>query len=179
MIYSSKKVYTEQPPIQCFMFQALIDVEELDPITEETKTTPQHTDQITYFGKYNDLEYWGVPDNLTLSMSSQPEQAEVTAISEPDPELLEWLTSQSGYAKYLQICNYLDNVHANSRTEEEEKATVYQQINDLATVLAQLLEQTPITTEEGNKGFNSAFNTIKKLKAQSDSINQKFKDVGL
>lgn len=179
MIYSSKKIYTEQPPIQCFMFQALIDVEELDPITEETKTTPQHTDQITYFGKYNDLEYWGVPDNLTLSMGSQPEQAEVTAISEPDPELLEWLTSQSGYAKYLQICNYSDNVHANSRIEEEEKATLYQQINDVASVLAQILEQMPINIAEHNESFNSALSTVKKLKAQSDSMNQKFKDVGL
>lgn len=180
MIYSSRKVYTDTPPIQCYSFQSIIEKQEINPETELVETkTERALEQITYFGKFNDLEYWGVPDSITLSMSSQPEQAEVTAIPEPDAELLEWLTSQSGYAKYLQLCNYSDSIQANSRTEQEEKATLYQQINDIASVLVQILEQTPLNIAEQNENFNSALSTVKKLKAQSDSMNQKFKDVGL
>ena len=180
MIYSSKRVYTDTPPIQCYGFQSIIEKQEINPETELVETkTESVPEQITYFGKFNGLEYWGVPNSLTLSLSSQPEQAEVTAIPEPDAELLYWLTSQSGYAKCLQIRNYLENVHTKSRTEKEEKATIYQQINDVASVLAQILEQMPITVEADNENFNLALNTVKKLKAQSDSMNQKFKDIGL
>lgn len=176
MYYSSKQVIDLEPPVTTHEFQPVVKIETLDPLSEETKVSTEHSDRIVYLGKIDDTFYHFVPDDQVLA--DQPEKAEVTKLESLPEEAKNTLTLSGDYVAGLRYSEAAKNVpYPIDAYQERNQVALWQAISDISTVLAQLLEQTPLTIDTGP--VNIALETIKKFKAQTGSINTKLEEVGL
>lgn len=176
MYYSSKQVIDLEPPVTTHEFQPVVKIETLDPLSEETKVSTVYSDRIQFLGKVDDTFYHYVPDDQVLA--EQPEKAEVTKLDSLPEGIKNTLTLSGDYATNLRYGEAVKNVpYSIDAYQERNQVALWQAISDISTVLAQLLEQTPLTIDSGS--VNTALETIKKFKAQSGSINTKLEEVGL
>lgn len=176
MYYSSKQVIDLEPPVTTHEFQPIVKIETLDPLSEETKVSTVYSDQIRFLGKIDDTFYHYVPDDQILA--EQPEKAEVTKLETLPEEIKNTLTLSGDYVTNLRYGEAVKNVpYSIDAYQERNQVALWQAISDISTVLAQLLEQTPLAIDTGSVSI--ALETLKKLKAQSGSINTKLEEVGL
>lgn len=176
MYYSSKQVIDLEPPVTTHSFQPVVKIETLDPLSEETKVSTVYSDRIQFLGKIGDTFYHFVPDDQVLA--EQPEKAEVTKLETLPEEVKTALTLSGEYTTNLRYGEAVKNVpYSIDAYQERNQVALWQAIFDISTVLAQLLEQTPMATDSGS--VNVALETIKKFKAQSGAINTKLEEVGL
>lgn len=176
MYYSSKQVIDLEPPVTTHEFQPIVKIETLDPLSEETKVSTAYSDRIRFLGKIDDTFYHYVPDDQVLA--EQPEKAEVTKLETLPEEIKNTLTLSGDYVTNLRYGEAVKNVpYSIDAYQERNQVALWQAISDISTVLAQLLEQTPMTINSGS--VNIALETIKKFKAQTGSVNTKLEEVGL
>lgn len=176
MYYSSKQVIDLEPPVTTHEFQPIVKIETLDPLTEEPVVSTEHSDRIVYLGKIDDTFYHFVPDDQVLA--DQPEKAEVTKLESLPEETKNALTLSGDYVTGLRYSEALKNVpYSTDAYQERNQVALWQAISDISTVLAQILEQIPLTIDTGP--VNIALETIKKFKAQTGSVNTKLEEVGL
>lgn len=176
MYYSSKQVIDLEPPVTTHEFQPVVKIETLDPLSEETKVSTVYSDRIQFLGKIDNTFYHYVPDDQVLA--EQPEKAEVTKLDSLPEEVKNTLTLSGDYATNLRYREAVKNVpYSIDAYQERNQVALWQAISDISTVLAQLLEQTPLTIDTGS--VNAALETIKKFKTQTGSISIKLEEVGL
>ena len=176
MYYSSKQVIDLEPPVTTHEFQPVVKIETLDPLTEEPVVSIEHSDRIVYLGKIGDTFYHYVPDDQVLA--EQPEKAEVTKLESLPEETKNTLTLSGDYVTGLRYGEAVKNVpYSIDAYQERNQVAIWQAISDISTILAQLLEQTPLTSDTG--AVSIALETIEKLKAQTGVTNTKLEEVGL
>ena len=172
--YSSKKVVILEPPVTTYQFNPTIAGFDKLTTDEERQQYFENQQKITYLGQVEDIYYNFVPDSLELE--AQPEQAEVKKLDSLDPEVL---TELQLYGEYVTAQRYLQAMDQLSQAGDtfHQLIQLRQDINDVASCLADVLTQVPITTATDTP--SRALETIKALKAKNNETKTKLAEVGL
>lgn len=153
---------------------------DIDTINDAVETTSNISDEeaFTFLG-YSKAEgsitgYYYVVDGIQLV--EQPEEINVQALDTLPTEVENDLALNGTYALGQRFFNAITNMPEHSSYEAEHNyAELQAQINDLSTILYNILLQMPATTAEDNKDI-SWIRALKTLK-RNNSINTNIKDM--
>ena len=186
MYYSSKIVVDTNPPVTTHSFQGWGKTLPPEASSEQVETQRKLEEQIVYLGQVGELYYHSVPDGLELC--EQPAKAEVTKLEFLPPEVESELTLNGDYAQQVRYASAITNLkYPYDVFHERNLAHIWMAIEDISSLLCDILEQSvmAIDTVDGSDRslaipkVNPAIERLKKLKMQSDAVNQALAKVGL